>query len=330
MVVMILIRLYQKSTNGFCKSTKSLIGRTTLVTGGTTGMGLAIAMDFAHRGAKVIIACPYEDEGNYARALIVEKTRNEKVIFKLLDLSSLDSVRNFAADILRTENRLDILINNAGVGVPQDYITADGMSFIMQVNYFGHFLLTLLLLPLLRKSGRPNEPSRIVNTASILHRFGIMDFKHLNRTDHYYMWQIYAKSKLCLVLFARELTKRLKGDNVVINCVDPGAVGTRIFDSAGKLLGQILTFIFGSMFKSPWEGAQTALHVALDKRAGEVSGEFFKNCQQTRAVSWAYSNKLAKRLWEKSVRLVKLDGEEFSSFCNYGFVNFVQALEDRR
>ncbi|XP_049865868.1 retinol dehydrogenase 11-like [Pectinophora gossypiella] len=312
-VIAIVIRFYEKNTNAMCKSKKKLDGKIAIVTGGTAGMGLEIAKEFARREAKVIIACPFKEEGVNARKEIVEETGNEKIIFKLLDLSSIESVRKFAADIINTEDRLDILINNAGVGVPSDFVTADGMSFIMQVNYFGHFLLTLLLLPLLKKSGTSWQPSRIVNTSSILHQIGAYDIRNLNRTDHWFMFQIYAKSKICLVLFARELTKRINGSNVVINSVDPGAVGTRIFDSSGKIYGPIFTFLCNSLYKTPWEGAQTALYVALDSEAGEVSGEFFKNCARARAIKWAYSDKLARIIFDDSVKCVKLTDEELNA-----------------
>lgn len=309
-IFILAVGIYQKNTNAVCLSRKRLDGKTVIVTGGTAGMGLEIATDLAHRGARVIVACPFEDEGNSARKQIVQETENENVVFKLLDLGSLKSVRQFAADILKTEDRLDVLINNAGIGTPGEFITTDGMSFIMQVNYYGGFLLTLLLLPLLKKTGKPDERSRILLTSSVLHRFGRVDIDNQNNSDYWYRIQIYANSKLCLVLFANELSKRLEGTNVVVNNVDPGAVGTRIFDSGSKVSGFFLKLLFNNTFKTARQGAQTALHVALDKKAGEVSGEFFKNCALSRAVKRAYSDKSAKILWEESVRLVQLTDDE--------------------
>lgn len=304
------VALRQKSTNAICISRRRLEGKTVIVTGGTAGMGLHIATDLAHRGARIIIACPFEDEGTNARKQIIQETGNENVVFKLLDLASLKSVREFAADILNTEDRLDILLNNAGVGVPGDFLTSDEMNFIMQVNYYGTFLLTLLLLPLLKKTGKPGESSRIITTASILHMVGTADINNLNRTNYWNIIRIYGNSKICLVLFANELTKRLKGSNVVINNVDPGIVGTHIFDSVNKICGAILTLLSRMFFKTPWQGAQTALHVALDKKAGEVSGAYFRNCEMVGAVKRAYCDKTAIVLWEESVRLVKLTEDE--------------------
>uniref|UniRef100_A0A2H1WZT2 SFRICE_013373 n=1 Tax=Spodoptera frugiperda TaxID=7108 RepID=A0A2H1WZT2_SPOFR len=295
-----IVGLYQKNTNLVCKSKKRYDGKTVLVTGGTAGMGLEIAADFAHRGARVIVACPFEDEGLHGKKLIIRSSGNENVVFKLLDLASLESVRNFAADILRTEDRLDILVNNAGVGVPGDFLTADGMNFIMQVNYFGTFLLTMLLLPLLKKTGTTSEPSRIVNTSSVMHKFGKIDFNNWNKTGYWAKIRIYGNSKLCLALFTRELAKRMKIPTVIVNIVDPGAVGTRIFNSSRIAWASFISFMALILFKHPWEGAQTALYAATSDRAGKFTGEYFKNCQRVRASELIYDEKLATRVWEES------------------------------
>ncbi|CAH0728036.1 unnamed protein product, partial [Brenthis ino] len=309
-IVVLIVGLYQKSTNAICKSKKRLDGKTVIVTGGTSGMGLRTAVDLADRGARVIIACPFSNEGEEALKIIKKETESDNVVFELLDLSSIESVRKFVAIINKREERLDILVNNAGVGAVPEFITDDGMSFIMQVNYFGTVLLTLLLLPLLKKSGTSSEPARIVSISSVLHNIGTINFGKLNDIKHYYPYQIYGNSKLCLVLFSNALVKKLKSSNVVVNCVDPGIVGTGIFYCPGTVFRYILNILFCILSKTPWEGAQTALHVALDKRAGNVTGGFFKNCKQIRARRLAYNEKIAKKLWEQSMRLLKLSDEE--------------------
>ncbi|XP_047985948.1 retinol dehydrogenase 11 isoform X5 [Leguminivora glycinivorella] len=310
-----LYRIYHKSTNGICTTLKTLEGKTAIVTGGTTGMGLEIAKDFTRRGARVIIACPFEEEGLNAQKIIQEKT-GVKPVFKLLDLGSLESVRSFAGDILKTEDRLDLLINNAGVGVPKNFETNDGMNFIMQVNYYGHFLLTILLLPLLKKTGTAFEPARVVNTSSMLHVFGRVDLNTSKSGINWLPFISYCNSKFSMIPFSRELTRRLKGAHVVINSVDPGAVGTGIYYSGGLLFGAVLRYWTIFFNKTPKEGAQTALHVALDVRTGQTSGEFFKDCQQARAIPTAYRYKTSKVLWEESVRLVRLTEEELDKCLN--------------
>ncbi|XP_045764299.1 retinol dehydrogenase 11-like [Maniola jurtina] len=315
-IVVLAIGLYQKSTNAICLSKKRLDGKTVIVTGGTTGMGLRIATDLAERGARVIIACPFEDEGETAKKEIIKITENEQVVFKLLDLSSIASIRKFVNQIYETENRLDILMNNAGIGAVDEFITKDGMSFIMQVNYFGQFLLTILLLPLLKKNATNLDPARIVNTSSVLHLLGTVNFDRLNNVKYWYPVLFYANSKMCVVLFTHELARRLKGVNVVVNSVDPGVVGTGIYGCMGKIVGGFITLVAFMFSKTPWEGAQTALYVALDKEAGMVSGQFFRNCKLSRAKKAGYDDETAKKLWEESVRLVGLSDMEVKQ-CIY-------------
>ncbi|CAG9560141.1 unnamed protein product [Danaus chrysippus] len=311
-----LVGLHQKKTNSICRSRKRLDGKTAIVTGGTLGMGLNVANDFADRGARVIIACPFQTEGKNAQRLIEEETGNKQVIFKLLDLSSFKSVRDFAADIISSEDRLDILVNNAGVGYIEDDITKDGLNVMLQINYYGHFLLTLLLLPLLKKTGTQSEPARIVNVSSLLHYLGTMNACYIKRSKLLYALQLYSDSKFFLMLFTRELSKKLSYSNVVVNCVDPGAVGTDIFKHIGFVWGALIRFFFSTIFKTPWEGAQTTIHVALDRKAGDISGRMFKNCQVSYAKQAAFCEINGKRLWEDSIKLVKLTEVELKQ-CLY-------------
>ncbi|KAL0892550.1 hypothetical protein ABMA27_015648 [Loxostege sticticalis] len=309
--VLLMYGMYRKKMNAICRSKKRLEGKTCLVTGGTSGLGLEIAIDFAQRGARVIIACPFNEEGKNAEKIIIQESGNSSVVFKLLDLGSFKSVRQFAADIINTEARLDILMNNAGVGIPRKE-TEDGINIIMQVNYLGHFLLTILLMPLLMKSGKPLDPSRIVNTSSVLHRTAMLDVKKLSvlRDNFFKKIIVYCNSKLCLVLFSRELMKKLATSNVVINNVDPGEVGTRIFLSAGYIMGYILYAMCWFLVKSPFEGAQTPIHAALDEKAGQVSGLFYRDCSPCQPSKAALDDELGKRLWDESIKLVGLKDEE--------------------
>ncbi|CAG4936516.1 unnamed protein product [Colias eurytheme] len=309
LLVLISFSIYQKINNAVCKSKKRLDGKTVIVTGGTAGLGLVIAEDFASRGARVIVACPFEEEGINSRKEIIEKSGNQNVVYKYLDLSSLKSVREFAQDILNTETRLDILVNNAGVGVPGDFMTKDGMNFILQVNYYGHFLLTLLLLPLLRRTGTKDDPARIINMSSLAHRFASSDVENYNRTGHGLKLRIYANSKLSLVLFARELARRLAGQNVVINCADPGFAATRIYKSANELFGLIAYSLIRIFAKTAYEGAQTAIYLGVDD-AGTVSGEYFANCKRIKADSKAYNENSVKKLWDQSMKLVQLNDDD--------------------
>ncbi|XP_026486249.2 retinol dehydrogenase 11-like [Vanessa tameamea] len=309
-IICLIISNYQKKRNAMCQSKKQLNGRTTIVTGGTCGIGLQIALDFARRGAKVIIACPFNDEGIEAQNRIIEKTGNRNVIFKLLDLGSLNSVRQFAKDILKTEDRLDILMNNAGVGIIGDFSTDDGMSFIMQVNYYGHFLLSILLLPLLIKTGKESEKSRIVNMTSMCRYISSFDVDNYDKVNYWFKIRIYSNSKLCFVLFSRELTKRLAGYNVVVNSADPGLVGTKIYNSYNVLIGCILRHFLNIFFKNSREGAQTAIHIALDEKCGLQSGKIYENCELVNNKIFDNIDYASDKLWERSIKLVKLENHE--------------------
>ncbi|KAL0892548.1 hypothetical protein ABMA27_015646 [Loxostege sticticalis] len=302
--------LYRKITTGTCKCTKRLDGMTCLVTGGTSGVGLEISTEFARRGARVIVACPFEEEGINGRKRIVEESGNSNVVFKLLDLSSFDSVRRFARDILNTEERLDILMNNAGIAHPPK--PSDPYPKVMVINYLGHFLLTLLLFPLLQKSGTPTAPSRIVNTASAMCWMAQLDVENLLVPKKGFWGQLvmYGNSKLCLVLFSLELKKRLVTPNVVINNADPGPVATRIFVNGGNVLMYFFHVLHCVTAKYPLEGAQTSLHVALDVKAGCTSGQFYRNCKLHQTPKIFKDEALASKLWDKSMELVKLKDEE--------------------
>ncbi|CAG9789886.1 unnamed protein product [Diatraea saccharalis] len=305
----VLISLWtkRKLSHRVCLSKRRLNGKTCIVTGGTSGIGLEAAKDLARRGARVIIACPFPEEGKNAEHTIIEETGNKNIVFKCLNLASLESTREFAKNILETENRLDILINNAGVG-SINKLTKDGMLYTMQINYYGHFLLTNLLLPLLKKTGTAEEKSRIVNVVSILHHTGHYNFGDMNMPTIRSYVQSYSNSKFCLILFTRELTRRLIGSNVIVNSIDPGTVGSTIYRRNFGILGGWLIKQWLSFFwKTPWHGAQTIVYAAVDESVADISGELFKDCKLIKAKASTYNEETAKTLWEESQNLVLFD-----------------------
>ena len=187
------------------------LGKTAIVTGANTGIGKETALDFAQRGARVILACRDEEKAKDAARDIVTETGSNQVVVRIVDLASFESVRAFAKLINETEERLDILVNNAGqLGGPYR-VTEDGYESIFQMNYISHFLLTLLLMDKLKKSA----PSRIVNVSSMGHNardaaLQLDDFK-LSK-DKFDAYVRYKQSKLAQVVFTRELSKRLEGE----------------------------------------------------------------------------------------------------------------------
>ncbi|TNN01423.1 hypothetical protein fugu_010805 [Takifugu bimaculatus] len=212
-----------------CTSQARLGGKTVIVTGSNTGIGKMTAIDLARRGARVILACRSRERGEAALADVKRESGSSQVVFMQLDLGSLKSVRSFAETFLRTEPRLDLLINNAGVYMQGR--TEDGLGMMFGVNHVGHFLLTHLLLDRLKQCG----PSRVVNVASLGHNFGTIDFDCLTKhkalgleTSFTGVFKIYCDSKLCNVLFTHELAKRLEGSKVTCYSLHPGAIRSEL------------------------------------------------------------------------------------------------------
>ena len=186
------------------------LGKTAIVTGANTGIGKETALDFAKRGARVILACRDEEKAKDAARDLVAETGSDKVVVRIVDLASFGSVRAFAKLINETEERLDILVNNAGLAGSYR-VTEDGYESIFQVNYISHFLLTLLLIEKMKKSA----PSRIVNVSSMAHDTKAAAFQLDNfilSKDKFDAFARYAQSKLAQVVFTKELSKRLEGE----------------------------------------------------------------------------------------------------------------------
>ena len=219
------IRAFRKwIAGGVCTSQAKLDGKTVIITGANSGIGLETAVDMAKRNARVILACRSVERGEAAVADVRKRSGNNNVVFVQLDLGSLDSVRAFAAKMLEDEPHIDILINNAGVmTIPKRTLTSDGFEMQFGVNHLGHFLLTNLLLDRIK-----NTPSaRIVNLSSSAQGYaGKFEFDNLNSERSYSPFRAYCASKLANVLFTRSLAKRLEGTGVTTNAVDPGAIKT--------------------------------------------------------------------------------------------------------
>ena len=210
---------------GVCRSQARLDGKTAIITGANTGIGLETAVDLAKRNARVILACRSVERGEKAAVEVRKRSGNDNVVFRQLDLASLDSVRQFSTKVLEEEPRIDILINNAGVmAIPERTLTQDGFEMHFGVNHLGHFLLTNLLLDRIKEA----PSARIVNVSSIGHSFGHLDFDNLNSERSYTEWSAYGTSKLANIVFTRGLAKRLQGTRVTTNVLHPGAIDTEL------------------------------------------------------------------------------------------------------
>ena len=290
-------------------------GKTVIITGANRGIGFATAIDLAHRGSRVILACRNMDAANEAVSKIVTKTDNQQVTAMKLDLASFASIRSFVQEFEKKEQQLHVLINNAAMLGPETrQLTEDGNEIQFQSNYLGPFLLTYLLLPLLRKSA----PSRIVMLSSLAHKFvRQLDLENLNSEKNYHLFKIYCRTKLCNILFTRHLNDLLKGTKVTVNALNPGLVATHFMDSYYQRykvksmtlsLFKHLTFIV----RNEDEGAQTVILVSVDPDLEDTSGKYFDNCMLQNPSSLALNSELARKLWNVSVDLCKLTTDEMS------------------
>lgn len=289
---------------GVFRSRALMIGKTVIVTGANCGIGKATAAELAKRRARVILACRDLDKANAAVKDIRSQTDQGELIVKKLDLASFRSIREFTAQVIKEEPRIDVLINNAGVyGCPFSR-TENELEMQMGVNHFGHFLLTDLLLDKLKSSA----PSRVVVVSSGLHKYGKIDFENFNCEEGYNGEDVYKNSKLANNLFARELTRRLEGTGVSVYCLRPGMVRSNLGRHVQMpLVVRVLGYFLGWLLvKSPYEGCQTVLHCAIAEELEGVSGNFYGDCKEEQWSSVSLDDDKAKKLWEVSERLTKL------------------------
>jgi retinol dehydrogenase-12 len=282
-----------------------MLGKTVLVTGANTGIGLETAAGLAAQGANVVITARDPAKGKAAVEEIRGRHPDAKVDVMQLDLSHLDDVRTFAKDFAARHPKLDVLVNNAGLVLDKRTLTDDGYETTFQVNHLGPFLLTNLLLDNLKAAA----PSRIVNVASAAHRGAKLDFDDL-QTDNasgFRSMRVYGTTKLCNILFTRELARRLAGTGVTANSLHPGTVRTG-FGRDGDISGLFAVGIKigGVFFKSPAQGARTSIHVASAPDLESTSGEYFVNRRVSKPSAAARDDEQARRLWEVSEQLAGL------------------------
>lgn len=292
---------------GICRSHAKLHGRTVVITGANTGIGKETAWDMAMRGARVIMACRDLTRGEAAATEIRSSTGNTNVVVQQLNLASLGSVRQFAREFIATETRLDILINNAGIMLCPKSFTVDGFESQFAVNHLGHFLLTNLLLDMLKAS----TPSRVVTVSSIAHQGGKIHYDDLNFDKKGYNSVIaYKQSKLANLLFSRELARRTKGTGVTSYSLHPGVIRTELWrhsQSKYPTLSSMLSAPAWLLMKTPREGAQTTIYCAVTEGLEEKSGYYFSDCQVKEPALEGRDDLAALRLWGVSAGLVGLN-----------------------
>ncbi len=281
-------------------------GRVAIVTGSNTGLGYETALGLARKEATVVMACRNQQKAEAARKKMLAEVPNADIDIIVVDLSKLNSVREFAKNYLAKYDRLDLLINNAGVMMPPYTKTEDDFELQMGANHFGHFLLTGLLLEVL--TGTPD--SRVVSLSSLAHQNGKIDFDNLNWEKDYSRSAAYGQSKLANLMFGFELQRRLEaaGSNTISVIAHPGVSLTELVRHMPKWLFTILRYTIAPfMTHSPDKGALPTLMGALDKnsKGGEYYGPTgFREMKGApglaSATELSKDTEIAKKLWEVS------------------------------
>eukprot|EP00741_Cyanophora_paradoxa_P018671 tig00021073_g18021.t1 len=272
-----------------------LDGKTAIVTGSNCGIGLEIARELCSRGAHVVLACRSKPRAEEALKVIASDKAAATgsswgaAEFAHLDLQSLDSVRSFAESWKKSGRKLDVLVCNAGLNTKEETVTGDGFELTFQVNYLGHFLLTALLLDTLRSSGTKEDPARVVNLSSCMHRYGHADFESFARRP--YPGSPYGNSKLAQVWSTRALARRLEGSAVTVNSCHPGAVNSEIWRFFSRPAAAVIRPLMSLFFMSTRAGAQNPVFVAASPSLARTSGAHFNPTwggPYTELVAWLF------------------------------------------
>ena len=262
-----------------------------LITGSTDGIGRQAALELAAMGATVLVHGRNESRGKNVVEEIRKATGNQKVDLLVADFSSMEQVRRLAADVKQRYSALHVLVNNAGVFMNERRLTADGLETTLAVNHLAPFLLTNLLLDLLRKSA----PARVITVSSVAHTRGKLDFENLQSEKSFGGYSSYALSKLANMLFTYELGELLEGTGVTSNCLHPGIIGTKLLRTSFNIAGG-----------STADGAETLIYLATSPEVTGVTGKYFQEKRETPSSPDTHDPALCKKMWEVSAQLTGL------------------------
>lgn len=273
-----------------------------LITGGDSDIGKATATSLAKRGGKVYIACKDTSRGEEAVKEIKKNSGKDRIFFLQLDLGSLESIRQFSKKFHESENKLNILINNHEVVISPKSKTTDGFETNIGVNHLGHFLLTNLLLDLLKSS----SPSRIIFESGMAHKFGSINKEDLMGENSFSRFKAYFQSKLATHLFAHELAKKLVGTGITVNISMTGIVITEIVRHITNVskIKTTIEWIGGEFVNTAKEGAQTTIFASIDPDIETTTGKVFVNCKEIQMEGDSANDEMAAWLWKKSEELV--------------------------
>ncbi len=271
--------------------------KTCLITGATSGIGKQTAIALARQGVKVIFTYRNEEKAIETQKFITAETGTKSEMY-YCDFSSLNSIRSFAEKFKAEHQRLDVLINNAGIWEPKRILSVDGIEMNFATNHLAPFLLTNLLLDVLIKS----NPARIINVASGAHKNVEINFDDLEMKQNFGGFKAYSQSKLGNVLFTKSLARKLADKNVMVYSLHPGVVSTNIFNNMGKFAASLMKLFLISAEK----GAQTTIYLATVNEINSPSGSYFSRKKVVSSSRISNSKEIADRLWEISSMYVGL------------------------
>lgn len=270
-----------------------LEGKVILITGGTSGIGKAAATELARRGATVVLVGRDREKSERALRELRSTTGNERIELLCGDLSKMADVRRVAADFRARYRRLDVLVNNAGAMFDDYRLSADGIEMTFALNHVAPFLMTQLLLDLLKST----PGARVVSTSGVVQRMGKVDLGSIVKREGKAGFAAYCDSKLATILFTRELARRAGGEGVIASCFHPGWVRTSFGKDAGGAMAvaRLLAPIFA---RTPERGADTLVWLATSAEATKHNGEYFSDRRIARTNKLAHEPALAAGLWQ--------------------------------
>jgi NAD(P)-dependent dehydrogenase (short-subunit alcohol dehydrogenase family) len=280
-------------------------GKVVVITGGTSGIGQVAAQKLAGMGARIVLVARDNARGAATLSLLRSQSTGAAHSIHYADLSRLVEMKRVAKGIAASEPRIDVLINNAGALFNRRQVTEDGLECTFATNHLSYFVMTLGL----RERLLAAAPARVINTSSHAHRGAKLDFGDLQMENGYRGFKAYSRSKLCNILFTRELARRLAGSGITANSLHPGFVATRFGDQGGGVGPMVFRF-FKKFALSPEQGAETIVYLASSDSPAGLTGEYFYKCKVTTPSKEAEDDIAAQRLWQASARLAGLDEQE--------------------
>jgi Dehydrogenases with different specificities (related to short-chain alcohol dehydrogenases) len=312
---LLLLGLGKKYFNGgVCKITKDLTDKVIVITGASSGLGRETAKILASMKGKIVLACRNEEKTMPIIRQMQEESSNKHIYFMKLDLEDLESIRNFAETFKKKFDKIDILINNAGLACSQNIreTNKEGFEKTFMTNYLGHFYLTHLLLDCLKAA--PN--ARIISVSSLIYIQGELKWDDLNYEKRFNRIQAYSDAKMAQIMFSKEFDRRFKSTGIKAVSLHPGVVRTEPNHDylgkslPGKIIAKLLYPIWWYFTKSPNQGVQTILYCALLDYDQLKAGEYYGDCQVIKVTNRFINPENNKKLWDISVELLKSKGCE--------------------